>query len=168
MDTESKATKLHYIPGCIKWKKPINTPTKKDQCSLCINYHPGSDEVKRELQGKFDIHVGEKEKVRELKNESKKKTWKMQAFFVLRLIYNRSCTYRCLVRALFSTKEGSQITTLPSITLATKTAIFSFGMKHKANVGHQRYQRLCTQLCNSMTVRALKSISLRRWLLCRE
>ena len=29
--------------------------------------------MKRELQGKFDIHVGEKEKVRELKNESKKK-----------------------------------------------------------------------------------------------
>ena len=73
MDTESKATKLHYIPGCIKWKKSINTPAKKDQCSLCINYHPGSEEVKRELQEKFDIHVGEKEKVRELKNESKKK-----------------------------------------------------------------------------------------------
>ena len=138
-------------------KKPINTPTKKkEQCSLCVNYHQGSEQMKRELQEKFDIHVGEKEKMRELKNESKKKAVEDEAYFVLRLIYSRSCTYRCLVRALFSTKEGSQITALPSITLATKTAIFSFGMKHKANMGHQRYQGLCTQLCNSMTVRALK------------
>ena len=64
---------------------------KIGQCSLCGNYHQGSEEVKRELQEKFDTHVGEKEKVRELKNESKKKS------HVLRLIYSRSCTYQCLM-----------------------------------------------------------------------
>ena len=86
---------------------------KKDQCSLCVNHHQGSEEVKGELQEKLDTHPGEKEKGRELKNKSRKKPWKMQAFFVLRLIYSRSCTYRFIVRVPFFTKKGSQTTILP-------------------------------------------------------
>ena len=90
-------------------KKSINTTSKKDQCSLCVNYQQGSEEVKRELQEKY-THVGEKEKVRERKNESKKKAMEDASI-------------------LCATFDIQQVMYLPM-----SLAIVSFGMKHKANI----------------------------------
>lgn len=45
---------------------------KKDQCSLCVTYHQGNEETKERLRETFKTHVGEKEKVRELKDQCKK------------------------------------------------------------------------------------------------
>ena len=54
----SFTTYLDVLKG--KKKLSIHRPKKKDECSLCINYHQGGEEVKRDLQEKFDNHVGKK------------------------------------------------------------------------------------------------------------
>lgn len=45
---------------------------KKDQCSLCVSYHQSNDCEKVGLQDKYKKHVGEKERVREIKDQCKK------------------------------------------------------------------------------------------------
>ncbi|XP_076453198.1 uncharacterized protein LOC143288506 [Babylonia areolata] len=45
---------------------------KKDQCSLCMTYLKGDETVKENLRERYEIHVGEKQKVRDLKDQCKK------------------------------------------------------------------------------------------------
>ena len=47
---------------------------KKDQCGLCGSYRNGSPELKERLKEKYDKHIAEKEKVREIKQMSKEKS----------------------------------------------------------------------------------------------
>lgn len=45
---------------------------KKDQCSLCMNYHKGNDDLRKELEDAFVKHVIEKDKIRQIKDTCKK------------------------------------------------------------------------------------------------
>lgn len=47
---------------------------KKDQCSLCLNYRQGDEEKKRKLREQYEKHIQEKEEVRKIKDEIKKKS----------------------------------------------------------------------------------------------
>lgn len=44
---------------------------KKDQCSLCLSYREGSEDVKSKLQEKYESHISEKNKIREIKENCK-------------------------------------------------------------------------------------------------
>lgn len=46
---------------------------KKDQCSLCMSYKNGDEECKQKLKSEYESHITRKEKVRQMKEESKKK-----------------------------------------------------------------------------------------------
>jgi hypothetical protein len=45
---------------------------KKDQCSLCISYRQGNDEMKLTLKEKYDKHILQKDTVRSIKEKCKK------------------------------------------------------------------------------------------------
>ena len=47
---------------------------KKDQCGLCMSYRSGNDEEKQRLQGQYERHISEKEKVRIIKENMKKRS----------------------------------------------------------------------------------------------
>ena len=59
-----------YLKLCKQQKISIHRP-KKDQCSLCTSYRKGDDNTKEKLKETFDIHISEKTKVRQLKEECK-------------------------------------------------------------------------------------------------
>lgn len=40
---------------------------KKDQCLLCMTYKEGDDATKEKLRDKFEKHISEKKRVREIK-----------------------------------------------------------------------------------------------------
>lgn len=44
---------------------------KKDLCSLCVSYREGNEESKQRLLAKYNAHIAEKEKVREIKTACK-------------------------------------------------------------------------------------------------
>lgn len=44
---------------------------KKDQCSLCLSYRNGDDEAKRNLEERYQRHLHEKKKIREIKEACK-------------------------------------------------------------------------------------------------
>ena len=44
---------------------------KKDQCGLCETYRKGNDEEKKDLHERYEKHIREKEKVREIKENLK-------------------------------------------------------------------------------------------------
>ena len=52
---------------------------KKDQCSLCMTYLKGDETLKENLRERYEIHVGEKQKVRELKDQCKKEALQNEA-----------------------------------------------------------------------------------------
>ena len=119
---------------------------KKDQCSLCVNYHQRSEEVKRKLQEKFDTHVGEKEKVRGLKNKSKKKATE-NASILCTTFDLQQVTYlpMSLESSIFYKRRLTNYN-LTLYNISNKDCNCFLWDERQSKVGHQKYLRLCTQL----------------------
>lgn len=70
------ADKASYSTYCRVFKEKnlsFHHP-KKDQCSLCMTYQQGPESVHTELKDRYDHHIAEKKKVREIKDACKKES----------------------------------------------------------------------------------------------
>lgn len=79
---------------------------KKDQCTLCISYRSGDEDTKQRLEERFQKHIAEKQKVREIKENCKKGRLLITPKLVWFLICNKLFSYQEPMKAPYFINAG--------------------------------------------------------------
>lgn len=100
------STSVSYSFYCKIFKEKqlsFNHP-KKDQCTLCNSYRTGDEATKKRLQSAYDLHITEKNAIREIKKNAKKSPLTHHILSVQYMILNKFFRFPSRLNRWYSTK----------------------------------------------------------------
>ena len=102
---------------------------KKDQCGLCETYRTGNDEERKGLHERYEKHIREKEKVREIKENLKANATTQKKFLAACFDLQQVLFLPYHLAVNFFTNVSSRAIILLFTILRQKLDIATFGMK---------------------------------------